>query len=70
MFMTDPTFITASDAAKEKGCSNQNVYQALDRGVLTERRVGNTRLIVKDDAYEEWVSVDPATYTRSRSDQQ
>lgn len=47
-------FVTASMAAEEKRCSRQNVYQALDAGRLTEKRVGETRLIVVDEKYEQF----------------
>jgi predicted DNA-binding protein YlxM (UPF0122 family) len=41
-------------AADEKSCSRQTIYNALDRGALNELRTGKTRLVIRDEAYEEW----------------
>ena len=43
--------ITAAEAAREKGCTDQAIYNALDRGDLNEVRMGGMRLILKDAAY-------------------
>ncbi len=43
--------ITVALAAEEKGCTRQGIYQSLDRGVLTEYRLGSTRLVVMDAKY-------------------
>ncbi len=50
--MTTPNVITVAKAAKEKDCTAQAVYNALDRGDLTEVRMGGIRLILKDATYE------------------
>lgn len=47
-----PNIITAAEAAAEKNCSDQAIYNALDRGALNEIKMGGLRLILKDAAYE------------------
>ena len=49
--MMKPNVITAAEAAREKGCTDQAIYNALDRGDLNEVRMGGMRLILKDAAY-------------------
>lgn len=46
-----PNVISAADAAREKGCSTQTIYNALDRGDLNGVRMGALRLVLLDDAY-------------------
>ncbi len=50
--MTTPNVITVAEAAREKACTAQAIYNALDRGDLTEVRMGGIRLIMKDAAYK------------------
>ena len=50
--MNTLSVITAAEAAKEKACTTQAIYNALDRGDLNEIRMGGIRLILKDTAYE------------------
>ncbi len=50
--MKTPYVITAAEAAREKACTTQAIYNALDRGDLNEVRMGGIRLILKDAAYE------------------
>jgi hypothetical protein len=52
--------LTVGTAAEKKGCSRQTIYNALDRGDLTEGslRNSNMRLVVKDEAWEEWEPTD------------
>ena len=47
-----PNVTTAGEAAHEKGCTDQAIYNALDRGDLNEVRLGGMRLILKDAAYK------------------
>ena len=50
--MAEANVIAVAEAAKEKGCTAQAIYNALDRGDLTEIRMGGIRLIMKDAAYD------------------
>ncbi len=50
--MKTPNVITAAEAAREKACTTQAIYNALDRGDLNEVRMGGIRLILKDEAYK------------------
>ena len=45
-------------AAEEKGCTRQTIYNALDRGELTETRIGNTRLVLLDAQWKVWTPKD------------
>ena len=45
---------TAAEAAHHFGCTRQLIYQALDDGRLTDRRIGRTRLVVMDKKYREF----------------
>ena len=49
--MPKPNVTTAKEAAREKGCTQQAIYNALDRGTMSEVRLGGIRLIVKDAKY-------------------
>ncbi len=50
--MKTPNVITAAEVAREKACTTQAIYNALDRGDLNEVRMGGIRLILKDAAYD------------------
>jgi len=50
--MMKPNVTTAAEAAREKGCTDQAIYNAIDRGDLNEIRLGGTRLILKNAAYK------------------
>lgn len=49
--MPNPNVIPATEAAREKGCTAQSIYNALDRGDLTGIRMGAHRLVVRDKKY-------------------
>ena len=49
--MPKPNVTTAKEAAREKDCTQQAIYNALDRGNMSEVRLGGTRLIIKDAKY-------------------
>lgn len=49
--MLDPNVIIASEAAREKGCTAQAIYNAIDRGDLNAVRMGRHRMVVKDEKY-------------------
>jgi hypothetical protein len=51
---TEPNVILATKAAREKDCTAQAVYNALDRGDLNEVQMGRHRFVVKDEKYEEY----------------
>lgn len=65
--MEDTELISATEAASRRGVSRQAVYQALDSGTLTEYRTGNTRLVVTDEAFSEWVKKSPQPGTATGS---
>ena len=48
----EPNVITVLAASKEKGCTPQALYKALDEGRLHEVRMGRTRLILRDKTYQ------------------
>ena len=50
--MNTVNVIMAAEAVKEKACTTQAIYNALDRGDLNEVRMGGIRLILKDAAYD------------------
>ena len=52
--MLKPNVIPATEAAREKGCSVQTVYNALDRGDLNGVRLGSHRLVMRDRKYSEF----------------
>ncbi len=39
-----PNILTAAEAAKEKACTTQAIYNALNRGDLNEFKMGGIRL--------------------------
>jgi len=49
-----PDVLSVPVAAAEKRCSRQTIYNALDRGALNELRTGKTRLVLRDEAYDEF----------------
>ena len=52
--MPEPNVILATEAAREKGCTSQAIYNALDRGDLGEVRMGRHRLVVRDARYRQF----------------
>lgn len=48
---TEPNVIIASEAAREKGCTAQAIYNAIDRGDLNAVRMGRHRMVVRDEKY-------------------
>lgn len=55
--MTFDDIITFSDAAREIGCSRTTLYRAVDDGRLHDVEVGGRRMILKDEAWEEFEPV-------------
>ena len=55
--MTFDDVITFSDAAREIGCSRTTLYRAVDDGRLNDVEVGGRRMILKDEAWEEFEPV-------------
>ena len=51
---TTENITTPSQAAKEKDCSQQTIYNALDKNALNGFRVGDSRIIIKDDKYRDF----------------
>ena len=50
----EPNVLLATKAAREKGCTAQAIYNALDRGDLNEVQMGRHRFVVKDEKYEDY----------------
>jgi excisionase family DNA binding protein len=50
--MEAPNILTASEAARRKGCSRQAIHAAVKRGRLTPYRMGRQLMIVVDAAFE------------------
>ena len=50
----EPNVITADEAARRRGCTRQAIYNALDRGDLTEVKMGAQRLVAVNDAFAEY----------------
>lgn len=52
--MDPDDLISFSDAAREIGCSRTTLYRAVDDGRLNDMEVGGRRMLVKDEAWEEF----------------
>jgi excisionase family DNA binding protein len=52
--VAEPNVFTVAETARRKGCTRQAVYNALDRGDLTEVRMGAQRLVARDDAFRRY----------------
>lgn len=50
--MTELNAILASEAAREKGCTPQAIYNAIDRGSLNAVRMGRHWLVVRDKKWK------------------
>ncbi len=50
--MFEPNVITITELAREKGCSRQAIYNAIQRGDLNTTRLGTQTVVVKDTNYE------------------
>jgi len=51
----DPNdLISFSDAAREIGCSRTTLYRAADDGRLNDVEVGGRRMLLKDEAWEDF----------------
>lgn len=46
--------ISFSEGASEKSCSRATLYRAVDDGRLNDVEVGGRRMLVKDQAWEEF----------------
>lgn len=52
--MKQPNVILASEAAREKRCTSQAIYNAIDRGDLNAVRMGRHWLVLKDKKYADY----------------
>jgi len=52
--MDPDDLISFSDAAREIGCSRTTLYRAADDGRLNDVEVGGRRMLVKDEAWQEF----------------
>ena len=48
---TQPNVLPVTEAARDKDCTPQAIYNAIDRGDLNGLRMGNHRLVVRDATY-------------------
>lgn len=52
--MQPDDLISFSDAAREIGCSRTTLYRAADDGRLNDVEVSGRRMLVKDEAWEDF----------------
>jgi excisionase family DNA binding protein len=52
--MQPDDLISFSEAAREVGCSRSTLYRAADDGRLTDVEVGERRMLIKDEAWEDF----------------
>jgi len=52
--MKPDDLLSISDAAREIGCSRTTLYRAIGDGRLTGVEVGGRKMIVKDEAWEDF----------------
>jgi excisionase family DNA binding protein len=52
--MDPDDLISFSDAAREIGCSRTTLYRAADDGRLNAIEVGGRRMLIKDEAWDEF----------------
>lgn len=52
--MQPDDLISFSEAAREVGCSRSTLYRAADDGRLTDVEVGKRRMLIKDEAWEDF----------------
>ena len=55
--MDPDDLISFSDAAREIGCSRTTLYRAADDGRLNDLEVGGRRMLVRDEAWEDFEPV-------------
>lgn len=60
-----PNVVSFTAAAEEKDCHRSSLYRARDRGELTIVKVGNTSMILRNDAFEAWEPRGPGGRLRS-----
>jgi hypothetical protein len=49
-----PNVTTFSEAAEEKDCGRNAIYRAVDRGDLDTAEVGNRRMVLRNEKYEQF----------------
>jgi len=49
-----PNVIPAAEAARQKSCTTQAIYNAIERGDLTGIRIGHHRMVALDEKYESY----------------
>ncbi len=47
--MVEPNVLPVSEVARQKNCTPQAIYHAIDRGDLNEVRIGSYRMVLRDD---------------------
>jgi len=52
--MSPNDLISFTDAAREIGCSRSTLYRAADDGRLKDVEVGGRRMLIKDEAWEDF----------------
>ena len=52
--MQPDDLISFSDAAREIGCSRTTLYRAADDGRLNDVEIGGRRMLLKDEAWEDF----------------
>ena len=52
--MIQPNVITITEAAKQKSCTRQALYNAIKRGDLDAVSVGQYQMIVRDEKFKDF----------------
>lgn len=52
--MVEPNVLPVSEVARQKNCTPQAIYHAIDRGDLNEVRIGSHRMVLRDDKLDDF----------------
>ena len=63
-----PNVVSFTAAAEEKGCGRTTLYRAAWRDEINTVKVGNTSMILRDDAFADWQPRGPGGWPRPESD--
>ncbi len=68
--MDPDDLISFSDAAREIGCSRTTLYRAAGDGRLNDVEVGGRRMLIKDEAWEDFEPNLTGARVQKRSDEE
>ncbi len=66
--MDPDDLISFSEAARQIGCSRTTLYRAADDGRLNDVEVGGRRMLLKDEAWEDFEPIRTGARAQKRSD--